>query len=135
MLLHCKCYAMAWEGGCFSSQFQNDQRLRIKRKERAGEGEGCKVVSLGTLVDDLLCCGKSKRKGKHTAGTGKTWHRFKAYFYILSKTSWMLNSETGFRTRTGTITFPSQSGCRNHQAAELRSLLNALAHRCIEMLK
>lgn len=55
-------------------------------------------VSLG----DLLCCGKSLRKGKHTAGMGKTWHQLKAYFYILSKTSWMLNSETGFRARTGT---------------------------------
>lgn len=70
--------------------------------EREGEGERCTGVSLGTPVHDLLRCGKSLRKGKHTAGMGKTWHRLKAYFYILSTTIWMINSETGFRARRGT---------------------------------
>lgn len=77
------------EMGCLSSQFQRDRRLRM---EREGEGERWKGVSLGTPVDDLLCCGKSLRKGKHTAGRGKTWHRLKAYFYIQSTTIWLINS-------------------------------------------
>lgn len=50
MLLHCNCYAMILEGGFPSSQFQSSWRLGMERREREGEGEGCKGVSLGLFV-------------------------------------------------------------------------------------